>query len=257
MEDTNKIALYETVNQFICALNGHPDYDSLPRSFAYPKEIPQKSILFFGLQPPMSETIGHTLKIYNQERDRDETSYFDQFQEIAEYCNTPWAHLNLLYFRNTKYTGIDELLNTEAGVWFIREQLKNTDEFLRQIKPEIIVVNNTDACKFLGFNKTVQKDVWLDYEFVFDNAIGTYSWNGTPVFFTNLFKGQRTFNKGSFERLKWHIRHTLIIDLEKKKKEVVAFKNEVVKSQKYDLAEELREQERELEERLVGLRFNY
>jgi len=256
MEDSNKIALYETVNQFICSLIGHPDYDSLPRSFLYPKELPKKSILFLGLQPPMSEKKGHTLKIYNQERDSDETSYFKQFEEITEYCNTPWAHLNLLYFRKTKNNGIDELLKTEAGVWFIRDQLKITDQFIRQIDPEIIVINNTDACTFLGFNKTVQKDAWLDYDFVFDNAIGTYYWNGTPVFFTNLFKGQRTFDKGSFERLKWHIRHALIIDLEKKKKEVVAFKNEVVKSQKYDFAAEIRSKERELEDRLGKLRFN-
>ncbi len=255
MEDSNKIALYETVNQFICSLIGHPDYDSLPRSFAYPKELPTKSILFLGLQPPGSKKKTHSIKIYTQ--DGDENPYFKQFEEIAEYCNTPWAHLNLFFFRNTKYVDIDELLKKEAGVHFMRDQLKITDQFIRQISPEIIVISNTDACTFLGFNKTVQKDAWLDYDFVFDNAIGTYYWNGTPVFFTNLFKGQRTFDKGSFERLKWHIRHALIIDLEKKKKEVVAFKNEVVKSQKYDLAQEIREQERELEDRLVKLRFSY
>lgn len=108
----------------------------------------------------------------------------------------------------------------------------------------------------MGFNKTVRKDTWLNYEFAFDNEIGTYRWDGTPVFFTSLFQGRENLNKGSFERLKWHIRNTLIFDLEKKKKEVVDFKNEVVKSQKNDLAAEIRKQERELENRLVGLRFN-
>lgn len=253
MENTHKTPLFEAANNFICDLIRYPDYDSLPRSFAYPKELPTKSILFVGLQPPSSKKKTHSIKIYTQ--DGDENPYFQQFEEIAEYCNTPWAHLNLLFFRNTRYVDIDELLKKEHGVHFIREQLKVTDQFIGQIDPEVIVVNNADAATFMGFNKTVQKDVWLDYDFVFDNTTGTYYWNGTPVFFTNLFKGERTFDKGSFERLKWHIRHALIIELEKKKKEIVAFKNEVVKSQKYDLAQEIREQERELESKLSNLRF--
>jgi len=189
----NKIPLYETVNQFICDLIGHPEYDSLPRSFVFPKELPKKSILFLGLQPPKSEKKGHSLKIYNQERDKDETPYFKLFEEIAEYCNTPWAHLNLLFFRETKHNCIDELLKKEVGIQFIWEQLKITDQFIRQIDPEIIVVNNAEAAKFMGFNKMVQKDVWLGYDFVFDNAIGTYYWNRTPVSSLTIFVTSSTF----------------------------------------------------------------
>jgi hypothetical protein len=135
--------------------------------------------------------------------------------------------------------------------------LKVTDQLIRQIEPEIIVsLNKTDASTFMGFNKTDNGNAWLDYEFVFDNEIDTYRWEGTPVFFTKLFKGQRTLDNGSFEKLKWQIRNALILDLEKKKKEVVELKNKVVKSSKYELAAEIRNQERELEDRLEKLRFS-
>ena len=221
MEDTNKIALYETVDPFLNNLIWLRDFDSFPRSFAYPKELPKKSILFLSLHPPKSEEKHPRIESYNLEQNEFGIPYFKQFQEIAEGCNTPWAHLNLLFFRETKHNCIDELLKKEAGVQFIWEQLKITGQIIRQIDPEIIVVNNADVRTFLGFNKTGDKNVWLGYDFVFDNAIGTYYWNRKPVFFTNLFKGQRTFDKGSFERLKWHVRHALIVELERANKEAI------------------------------------
>ncbi|MCF8459327.1 MAG: hypothetical protein K9G46_01255 [Flavobacteriales bacterium] len=259
MENSNETPRYKTVTHFLCDLIRNPDFASFPRSFAYPSGLPKKSILFLGLQPPMSEDKEkrYRFEMYKQGTKGDKNQYIKQFAEIAEYCNTPWAHLNLLFFRKTKNNGIDEILKKEAGVQFIWEQLKVTDQLIRQIEPEIIVsLNKTDASTFMGFNKTDNGNAWLDYEFVFDNEIDTYRWEGTPVFFTKLFKGQRTLDNGSFEKLKWQIRNALILDLEKKKKEVVELKNKVVKSSKYELAAEIRNQERELEDRLEKLRFS-
>jgi len=237
MENTNEIALHETVDPFLNNLIWIPDFDSFPRSFYYPEKLPKKSILFLGLHPPKSEEKHPRVESYNQELNEVGNPYFKQFQEIAEFCNTRWAHLNLLFFRKTKHNCIDELLKKEAGVHFIWEQLKITDQIIRQIEPEIIVVNNADVRTFLGLNKTGGKNVWLGYDFVFDNAIGTYYWKRIPVFFTNLFKGQRTLDKGSFERLKWHIRHAMIVELERANKEAI------------DL-------NKDLDTRLEGLRFS-
>ncbi len=77
--------------------------------------------------------------------------------------------------------------------------------------PKIIVVDNTLARTFLGKDKVGEVDIWLDYEFKFDEEIGTYLWNNIPVFFTSMLTGQRALDNGSFERLKWQVKRALKI----------------------------------------------
>ena len=52
---------------------------------------------------------------------------------------------------------------------------------------------------------------WMDCEFEFDTDLGTDkiidagTLNGTPVFFTGMMTGQRALDRGTFQRLVWHI----------------------------------------------------
>ena len=47
------------------------------------------------------------------------------------------------------------------------------------------------------------------YDFVFNDDIGTYLWNNTPVFFSSMLSGQRALDIGSMERLKWQVKRAL------------------------------------------------
>jgi len=255
MINSESISLKETVEPLLRELLAESQFRSFPQTFVYPSSIRKESILFIGINPSKSNENHKEIEDYELLQNDNGHPYFKKFQEIAEYCRTPWTHFDLLFFRETNQRRIHEILRTDSGIDFIWRQLQVSDSIIRESKAEIIVVNNTLARTLLGFDRNGEKNAWMNYEFVFDNEIGTYRWEGIPVFFSSMLTGQRALDKGSFERLKWHIRHALIIGLEKKKKEVVAFKNEVVKTQKYNLAEEIREQERELENRLVGLRF--
>lgn len=90
-------------------------------------------------------------------------------------------------------------------------------EIIEEAKPQIIVVANTTARLFFGKDKNIEKDVniWLNYDFEFDNLIGTHRIKtegnlfNTPVFFTSMLSGQRAMDNGSFERLQWHINFVL------------------------------------------------
>ena len=51
----------------------------------------------------------------------------------------------------------------------------------------------------------------MNFEFEFDDTIGTYriinnpDFKDTIVFFSGMLTGQRALDNGSFERLKWHL----------------------------------------------------
>ncbi len=257
MANREFILLQKTVEPLLKELLADSPFQSLPRTFAYPNSVLKESILFIGINPSNSNEKHEEIESYELLQNDNGHPYFRKFQEIAEYCIRPWSHFDLLFFRETDQSRINELLKTDVGLDFLWKQLLVSDKIIRETNAEIIVVNNTLARRFLGLDRIGNNNVWLNYEFVFDNEIGTYRWEGIPVFFSSMLTGQRALDRGSFERLKWHIRNTLIFDLEKKKNEVVAFKNEVVKSTKYELAAEFRDQERELENKLSKLRFSY
>ena len=73
------------------------------------------------------------------------------------------------------------------------------------------MVCNALARVFMGKEKEKEKNtgIWMDYEFIFDDKIGTYRWEGKPVFFSSMLSGQRALDKGSLERLQWHVKRTL------------------------------------------------
>ena len=73
------------------------------------------------------------------------------------------------------------------------------------------------ARHFTGFEKNQEQTqgVWMGFDFVFDEKLGTHKivnnsdLDNTPVFFTSMLTGQRALDKGSFERLNWHINFVL------------------------------------------------
>jgi hypothetical protein len=103
---------------------------------------------------------------------------------------------------------IESILKAQNGPEFLFWQLQLSDKLIKYANPKIIVVCNALARLFLGKEKDLEKNdkIWLGYDFEFSENIGTYYWNKTPVFFTGMLSGQGQMDKGSLERLKWHIR---------------------------------------------------
>ncbi len=57
--------------------------------------------------------------------------------------------------------------------------------------PQIVIFSEKNKIKKKKTN------VWLGYEFKFDNKLGTYRWKNIPVFFSGILSGQRALEKGS------------------------------------------------------------
>ena len=181
-------------------------------------EISETGIIFIGLNPSLDEktrielekSSDISLKYYDLD---GKHKYFKKFPEIADCVKLPWSHLDLLYFRETNQDSINKNLFNQSGIDFIYKQLMVTksllDKLLSDNKLKIFVVNNSLAREFLGKDRpeAYKEDQphWMDYRFHWDENLGTYLCNGHPFFFTSMLTGQRALDKGSLERLKWHI----------------------------------------------------
>lgn len=184
-------------------------------------KIKKKSLLFIGINPSNLDYKIHDSYFYNLcQKDNKYKKFFSKFENVSEHVNLYWSHLDLLFFRYTNQNVIDNILhkNTKNGVDFICRQLSVSKKILENIQPKIIVVSNTKARFFLGFDKALNSkqqeiNIWMGYNFKFDDSIGTYRISNensnllhTPVFFTSMLSGRAALDKGSFERLKWHIK---------------------------------------------------
>lgn len=181
-------------------------------------EISETGIIFIGLNPSLDEKnrielencLDKSLKYYDLDGVH---KYFRKFPEIAKFVELPWGHMDLLYFRETNQDSINKNLFSQPGIDFIYKQLMVSksllDKLLSDNNLKIFVVNNTLAREFLGKDRPESyKDDqphWMDYRFDWDENLGTFICNGHPFFFTSMLTGQRALDKGSLERLKWHL----------------------------------------------------
>ncbi|ARN76933.1 hypothetical protein BST97_02365 [Nonlabens spongiae] len=197
-----------------------------------PDSIKKHQLTFIGINPSFNKK--H--QVHEDEKpiwfypndfkvDDNSISYFKKFQEVADYCEAEWTHLDLLFLRETNQKLIENL--TYSNIDFIQKQLDISFEILEKAKPKLIVVANAYASEFFGkkkFKHYAFDKIWRGHDFVFnDNPnssrsnfnedIGTYEiqLNGkkTPILFCGMLSGQRALDLGSFERLKWQVKMIL------------------------------------------------
>ncbi len=188
------------------------------RGFLSIDNLETNSILFLGINPSYTNSNSNNgLTFYNlDQQDNTYRQYFGKFENIFKETGLPWSHMDLLYFQETKQNAIDSIMKEQYGVPFIYEQLKVSKKILEQVKPKVLIVCNTKARQFLGYDKSNGTNEWINYDFEFDNKIGTHrlttkdsNLKNTPVFFTSMLTGQRAIDKGSYQRLVWHIKFVL------------------------------------------------
>ena len=198
----------------VWANQNYIDIDVIKRGFSVQDIIKKNSIMFVGINPSYDQNkIDENLEFYTVSQIGKSHPYFNKFKEIAANAKHHWTHLDFLFFKETNQKYVELLEKSINGPEFIMKQLEISKEILIEAKPKILIVSNTKARKFTGFekNKEQTQGVWMGFDFQFDDNFGTYKiinnleLENTPVFFTSMLTGQRAIDNGSFERLKWHI----------------------------------------------------
>lgn len=186
-------------------------------------EIPDEGLIFMGVNPSLSNAererqtskSDKTCEFYQlKNEENNEHRYFKKFFDVSRQTKLKWGHLDLLYCRGTNQKDVKAFLKTERGKDFLYQQCMITKLVLNEIidenKPRIFVITNTFVRDLLGrYRKTdepkIEEEWWVNYDFVWDDNLGTYTYKNTPFFFTSMLTGQRPLDNGSFERLIWHI----------------------------------------------------
>ena len=115
--------------------------------------------------------------------------------------------IDLFYERKTsqkKILAISKNNSVELSD-FGEKQFEITKKVIEKINPKIIVVINALASKIFRNKYNITDND-------FDDEIGTYKkkiFNDqkTIIFFSGMISGQYPLDNGSFNRLKWHIKH--------------------------------------------------
>lgn len=189
-------------------------------------EIPDDGLVFVGINPSLSKvTKENFLKKNNTECEfrklsynvKQDYRYYKKFFEIAEKTDLNWGHIDVLYNRETQQKKVNQLLKTEKGHEFIYKQCMITkivlDKIIDQGQRRIFVVNNTLARDLLGeyhkFKPKIKSNHFIGYDFIWNKNFGTYTYKKNIFFFTSMLTGQRALDKGSFQRLIWHINYVI------------------------------------------------
>jgi len=186
----------------------------LSRGYVMPDKVITDSILFIGINPSYSEK---EVKKNENILEPKILPYFEKFKDISEKIKIIDTHTDLLFFREREQKYIDYLLKSKIGIDFIYQQLMISKQIIILSKPKVIVVSNTKAREFMGFDKNLERTqgVWMDLDFEFDENLGTHKivndsdLENVPVFFTSMLSGQRALDNGSYQRLIWHIKYVL------------------------------------------------
>lgn len=190
-------------------------YADLPKKFVHPKEVTRNVLLFIGINPSGQPGYEKSIIEYPLELDAPEHPYFKKMHQIAEECKVPWTHLDLLNHVGTDQKLIYTFYAKPNGVEYIWRQLQLAEQIIRDSDPKVIVVSNALAGTFLGKDKApmaaeTKRNEWLNFDMKFNDELGTYVWEErTPIFFSGMLTGQRALDKGSLERLIWHIKKAL------------------------------------------------
>ena len=221
-----KVSIKSVVHQRLVKLFSDPAYaefEFISRGFACVEEVEANSILFVGINPSYTQKASPAEEIgeYYQLQQEGNYRYFKKFEEISKSLNLPWSHLDLLCCRETNQKSVEALINSELGRSFILKSLEIGLDAIRASKPHIIVVQNSLARRLLGKDRHEDSkgnlhEVWANLEMQFDPKKGTDvlgnsipEIKGVPIFFTSMLTGQRALDRGSFERLVWHMNYVL------------------------------------------------
>ena len=217
----------EEINNEILTLfekqENKPEY--LP--YLFPKDVEvNPDLLFIGINPSITKKTRGKIKkenynienIHNQEiineiktQDeslRDTLPYFNKIQVMVNNNEIEKYECIDLFYERKKTQ--NELLsisknNSVEVSDFGEKQFEITKKVIEKINPKIIVVINALASKIFRNKYNITDND-------FDDEIGTYKkkiFNDqkTIIFFSGMISGQYPLDNGSFNRLKWHIKH--------------------------------------------------
>ena len=215
----------DSINQSILDLwrEFSPEDDRPP--LLYPP-LSEGGILFVGCNPAWVETMKlpkfsevmadpskSQILIQEEIKCRESYRYFAPCRDIAERLGVSWAHVDWFFIRGTKQQEVEKSLLEQMAQWdvpvklkpFAQEQVKLAKQLMDQCAPNVVVVINALASKIARTEFALHSEQ-LDGSGFYRTKIGGRK---VPLILSGMLPGAHALDKGSLERLKWHIEQAL------------------------------------------------
>ncbi len=180
------------------------------RGYAHPAAVAPGAVLFVGVAPSYNQTQNvnddPTAPLIFDPATNPGTFYQREMDFLASVGpHLPYAHLDVLYQRESDQKTLQTALATDAGAAFAEEQLAVTRDLFERLtalppgqRPRAIVVANRLAQELLGFFHPLKPatPAWLGLTFT-EQEIAPHEelfyrceeWGPIPVIFTIPFSG--------------------------------------------------------------------
>lgn len=179
------------------------------RGFAIQDNIYYGGIMFVGLNPSYNGNTGERGNIFYDPTFVTTYPYFREFVNISKEIGIPWSHLDLTFVRKTEQKFIKDVMSNKEHSFFqfLQEQYAIAKEIIVESRSAAIVVCNALASDWIRNDQSFNK--------FFDEKLGTYRisggvLDGTPLFYSGMLTGQHALDRGSRERLVWHIKKVIL-----------------------------------------------
>jgi len=147
------------------------------------------------------------------ENGNDGYDYYKPMIQLADKTDfgKNWSNIDITLFRETSQKKLVPFFKKFPEI--MKKQLELATEMIIAADPKIIIVSNALVRDVLKNDPKKSKIASSGFVFHFDDDIGTdiidtpEELERTPVFFTSMLSGAGTLDKGSFARLKWHIKY--------------------------------------------------
>ena len=199
--------------------------DKVKCPLLYP-DLPTGGILFIGCNPALPKRNHYSVPclesvwdneyqvaelIKRQHEVHKSYPYFRPCNEIAASLGMEWAHVDWFFQRVTSQTELEDEVLGEPATWdepvelsnFARKQIQLSRKLMDACQPQIVVVANAFASKIAKWEFNLGT---LDqHGLMWANISG----KGVPLFLSGMLTGQRALDRGSRDRLEWHLRHAM------------------------------------------------
>lgn len=142
------------------------------------------------------------IDIYQETR---KLPFFHKFDDISKYVGIPCDQIDLFYVRQTNQnTFKQQYIPNNELTDFARKQFAISMKLVAALKPLAIVVSNALASDLIQkYIKNIEYDEKLGIHLIplGENGLAKY-----PTFFSGMLNGQHGLDRGSYQRLKWHIK---------------------------------------------------
>lgn len=133
--------------------------------------------------------------------------YFTKPKKLNEEIGiSSFSHVDMFSLRSRPLQVVQDIVNDLDSQGFIEEQLRLFRTIVDGASPRAIVVVNALASHLIRTGRALGA---LDYDDVLGVDMYKIGEKRVPVFYSGMFSGTHAIDKGSYDRLIWHIKYVL------------------------------------------------